>query len=54
MVYNKLLIENDETSNNILHYRIKTIIDESQVLLEENSTQFQVGDEVLFACPTTG
>jgi len=38
MVYNKLIIENSETSNNIFQYRVKAIIDEAQVLLEEIST----------------
>jgi hypothetical protein len=38
MVYNKLIIENNETSDNVLQYRVKTIIDEAQVLLEEIST----------------
>jgi len=38
MVYNKLIIENSETSNNIHLYRVKAIIDEAQVLLEEIST----------------
>jgi hypothetical protein len=38
MVYNKLIIENTDASNNILQYRVKAIIDEAQVLLEEIST----------------
>jgi hypothetical protein len=38
MVYNKLIIENSDTINNSLKYRVKAIIDAASVLLEEVST----------------
>ena len=50
-IYNKLIIENTDTDT--VPYRIKSVIDENTLLLEDNAT-LAIGLDVIFACPITG